>query len=218
MRRTHIIKRVRHWRIILRATDIAGTRIGGTYMAQGSLNHKDKMYSQIQEQYGKLVYTYTCQWKTADHLQKTSKIFKWVQIILSAISAGGCLAAVVTDQAQLAWIGGIVSTLLLVVSGYLKDKDFAAEQKEYRSAATKLWMIREEYISLLTDFESLDEQEIEKKREELVKKTAKIYETAPQTDSKSYKEAQDALKNKEEQFFTQQELNVILPMHLRKDT
>ena len=55
-------------------------------------------------------------------------------------------AAVVTDQAQLAWIGGIVSTLLLVVSGYLKDKDFAAEQKEYRSAATKLWMIREEYM------------------------------------------------------------------------
>lgn len=197
--------------------DIVGMKIGERFMEQNSLKHKEQMYSQIQEQYGKLIYAYTCQWKTADHLQSTSKIFKLTQIILSAISAGGCLAAIVTDQARLAWIGGIVSTLLLVVSGYLKDKDFAAEQKEHRSAATKLWTIREEYISLLTDFDALDTQEIIKKRDELVKKSAKIYESAPQTDSKSYAEAQDALKNKEEQFFTQQELNVMLPIHLRKD-
>ena len=76
---------------------------------------------------------------------------------------------------------------------------------------------RHENISLLTDFDALDTQEIIKKRDELVKKSAKIYESAPQTDSKSYAEAQDALKNKEEQFFTQQELNVMLPIHLRKD-
>ena len=141
-----------------------------------------------------------------------------MQIILSAISAGGCLSAIVTDQAELAWIGGIVSTLLLVVSGYLKDKDFATEQKEHRFVATKLWSIREEYLSLLTDFDALDEQDIVKKREELTKKTAKVYETAPQTDKKSYVEAQKALKNEEEQFFTQEELNVMLPSQLRRDT
>lgn len=186
-------------------------------MVQDSQNHKEKMYSQIQEQYGKLVYTYTCQWKTADHLKNTAIKFKWVQIILSAISAGGCLAVIVTDQAYLAWIGAIVSTFLLVVSGYLKDKDFAAEQKEHRTTATKLRILREEYISLLTDFDSLDEQEIVKKRDELIKKTAKIYETAPQTDDKSYSEAQKALKNQDEQYFTQHELDVILPIHLRKE-
>lgn len=187
-------------------------------MAQDSQNHKDNLYAQIQEQYGKVLYTYTCHWKTADHLKKAANTFKWIQIILSAISAGGCLAAIITDQAKLAWIGGIVSTLLLVVSGYLKDKDFAKEQKEHQTAATKMWVIREEYLSLLTDFDALQEQEIVKRRDDLIKKTAKIYESAPQTDKKSYEEAQSALKNKEEQFFTQEELNVMLPIHLRKET
>lgn len=185
-------------------------------MAQDSQKHKDNLYAQIQEQYGKVLYTYTCHWKTADHLKKAANIFKWIQIILSAISAGGCLAAIITDETKLAWIGGIMSTLLLVVNGYLKDKDFAKEQKEHQTAATKMWVIREEYISLLTDFDALEEQEIVKRRDDLIKKTAKIYESVPQTDEKSYKEAQSALKNKEEQFFTQEELNVMLPIHLRK--
>ena len=54
------------------------------------------------------------------------------------------------------------------------------------------------------------------KRDKLMSRTAKVYENAPQTDEKAYADAQDALKNKEEQFFTQEELNVMLPAHLRK--
>lgn len=186
-------------------------------MNQNPLEYREKLYSQIQEQYGKLVFAYTCQWKTADHLQKTSNKFKWIQIVLSAICAGGCLAVIVTDRIFLAWIGGIVSTLLLVVSGYLKDKDFAKEQKEHQVAATQMWVVREDYVSLMTDFDTLEIQEIIERRDNLIKRSAEIYEKAPQTDDKSYKEAQDALNNKEEQFFTQGELNVILPIHLRKD-
>ena len=169
MLNTHTTKHVKPLKITLKDIDIAGMRIGEIFMEQNSQMYKEKLYSQIQEQYGKLIYTYTCQWKTADHLQKASNCFKWAQIILSAMSAGGCLAAIVTDQAKLAWIGGIVSTLLLVVSGYLKDKDFDTEQKEHRSTATKLWSIREEYLSLLTDFDALDEQDIVLKRDELIK-------------------------------------------------
>ena len=185
-------------------------------MEPNSQNHKQNLYQQIQEQYGKLLYTYTCNLKMASALKKESNIFKWAQIILSAISAGGFIATVVTDQAKLAWIGGIVSTLLLVVSGYLKDKDFAAERKEHTDTASKLWPLREEYISLMTDFDVLSEDAIVTKRDDLMMKTAKIYETAPQTDEKAYAAAQEALKNKEEQFFTQEELNVMLPIHLRK--
>ena len=108
--------------------------------------------------------------------------------------------------------------MLLVVNGYLKDKDFVAEQKEHTSTASKLWPLREEYISLMTDFDDLPDDTIVSRRDDLMGKTAKIYESAPQTDEKAYAAAQDALKNKEEQFFTQEELNVMLPIHLRKTT
>ena len=179
-------------------------------------DHKSQMLVQIKDQYGKLVYSYTCHWNTANHLKTRSSIFQWLQIILSAVSAGGCIAAVVQDQSKLAWIGGVLSTLLLVVGGYLKDKDFDSERNAHISAANNLWMIREEYISLMTDFDSLGEPEIVVKRDALVKKTYKVYQTAPQTDKKSYSEAQKALKENEVQFFHSDELNCMLPEHLRR--
>lgn len=188
---------------------------GGRYMAQDFQNHKAKMKQQIEEQYGKLLYTYVTHIYNASFLKKDEKRFKWAQIVLSAISTGGFIATVVTDQAKLAWIGGIISTLLLVVSGYLKDKDFSQEQQQHLKVADALWPIREDYISLLTDFESLEEKEIAEQREKLKKATAKIYEGAIQTDARSYAEAQKQLKDKEHQFFTRDELNKILPEHLR---
>ncbi len=184
-------------------------------MEANSQNHKDQMLVQIKEQYGKLVYSYTCHWGTANHLKTRSSFFHWLQILLSAVSAGGCIAAVVQDQAKLAWIGGVLSTLLLVVGGYLKDKDFDLERNAHISSANKLWLLREEYISLMTDYSFLSEDEIVKKRDDLVKKTIKVYEIAPQTDRRSYAEAKKALKEKEVQFFQTNELNCMLPEHLR---
>ena len=37
-------------------------------MEKSSLDYREKLYSQIQEEYGKLVYTYTCHFKMADRL------------------------------------------------------------------------------------------------------------------------------------------------------
>ena len=39
-------------------------------MENSSLDYRKKLYSQIQEEYGKLVYTYTCHFKMADRLSK----------------------------------------------------------------------------------------------------------------------------------------------------
>ena len=57
-------------------------------MAQDFQTHKEKLYQQLKEQYGKVVYTYTAHLKNAGFLQRDCNRFKWVQIILSAISTG----------------------------------------------------------------------------------------------------------------------------------
>lgn len=46
----------------------------------------------------------------------------------------------------------------------------------------------------------------------------KFTKKTPKTNSKSYTEAQKALKNEEEQFFTNEELNQMSPSHLRKNS
>lgn len=185
-------------------------------MDQSSQNHKEKLYAQIQDQYGKIVYTYTCNLKQAARLKKNAKLLVWLQIILSAISSGSFLATVILDITKLAWIGGIMSALLLVINSILKEKDFSGEQKRYTDTASKLWLIRESYVSLLTDFDNLSETEIISRRDDLIAKTGKVYSSAPQTGKKAYAETQEALKNNEEQFFTQEELNKLLPAQLRK--
>ena len=58
--------------------------------------------------------------------------------------------------------------------------------------------------------------EICARRDELQIMTAEVYKTAPKTDSKSYSAAQKALKKDEEQFFSREELNLLLPEHLRE--
>lgn len=107
------------------------------------------------------------------------------------------------------------SNKTVLISGYLKDKDFSHEQQQHLKVADALQPIREDYISLLTDFETLEEKDIAEQREKLKKATAKIYDGAIQTDARSYAEAQKQLKYKEHQFFTRDELNKILPEHLR---
>lgn len=186
-------------------------------MPQEFSDYRSKLQSQIQDEYGRVVYTYTCHHKIADRLSGRNSKLKVYQIILSAVSTGGFLGMLITNQQILIWVGGLFSTALLALNSYLKDKDLAEEKADHLKAANALWKVRADYLSLLTDFGELTDSEIAAKRDVLINRCAEIYAAMPATDSKSYSEAQQALKSNEEQFFTQEELNKMLPQHLRKE-
>ncbi|ECV6997097.1 hypothetical protein F3N45_15760, partial [Listeria monocytogenes] len=65
--------------------------------------------------------------------------------------------------------------------------------------------------------ETLSIKEIVVTRDILREETYIIYSESPKTDKKSYSESQKALKNEEEQFFTEVELDKMLPLQLRKN-
>ncbi len=183
---------------------------------QGSQSHKDDLKVQVREAYGRLVYTYTTHLKQIDQLTNKNQKIKYLQIGLSAISTGGFLGAVITNQIIMTWIGGIVSAALLSLNLFFKDFNLADDIKKHRTTADDLWIVRERYISLLTDFDVLSEEAIMQIRDELQDRTAEIYRVAPSTNSKSYSAAQKALKKDEEQFFTTSEIDKMLPEHLRE--
>ncbi len=185
-------------------------------MEQNSQSYEEKLYTQIEDAYGKLLYSYTTQIIHAGRLIRKNHGVKLAQIILSAISTGGFIGTIVSSEMVLIWVGGICSTALLVLTSYLKDVDLASTSIKHLETSNQLWSIREEYISLLTDFFNLSIENIVSKRDELQKKTASIYASAPITDSKSYDMAQKALKENEAQYFTREELNNMLPISLRK--
>lgn len=183
---------------------------------QSSLSNKKDLKVQVREAYGRLVYTYTTHLKQVEQLTNKNQKIKYWQIVLSAISTGGFIGAVITDKIIMTWIGGIVSTALLALNLFFKGFNLADDIKKHRTIADDLWIVRERYISLLTDFDVLSEEAIMQRRDELQDRTAEIYRVAPSTNSKSYSAAQKALKEDEEQFFKASEIDKMLPEHLRE--
>ena len=185
-------------------------------METDSLQHREVLYSTIEDAFGKVVYTYTTQVIHAGRLKRRNDFFKWLQIIASAVSTGGFLGSIASDQLLWLWLSGICSTIMLVLTAYFKDSDFSNVYARHHVTSNELWCVREEYLALLTDFDVLSIDEIICQREFLREKTAKIYKNAPLTDERSYSLAQKAIKDGESQFFSRDELNQMLPEKLRK--
>jgi len=181
-------------------------------------SHGYKLESQIREAFGRIVYTQTCHNKIVDRLHCINNALKISQIILSAITTGTFLAVIFTNERFSAIIGAILSLILLIINTYAKSKTLSEDAQSHKQSAAKLWKIREEYVSLLTDFEFLDETIIMQKRDDLRTRTHEVYESSPNTDSRSYKKAQKALKYNEEQTFSEDEIDFMLANSIRRNS
>lgn len=165
-----------------------------------------------------MVYSHKTHEKCADILlQRLSNIKLW-QIILSAITTGGFLSTFFGSGNVGAGIGVVVSTFLLVLNAYTKNYDLGELAQKHRSAAADLWMIREGYLSLITDLRAgtRKQDDIVAGRDGLLKELHAVYTGAPSTTFEAYKKAQQALQTAEDLTFSDEELDAFLPNALKK--
>lgn len=134
---------------------------------------------------------------------------------MTAVSTVGFLATIITNQVLLSWLGGTTAALSLGLNLYTKDFNLQEDIQKHKDAADDLWDVREKYISLLTDLDILDEDNIREQRDILQDTVSKINRKYPGTDGKSYAAAQNALQNEEEQTFQEGEVDELLPDGLR---
>lgn len=106
---------------------------------------------------------------------------------------------------------------LLALNTYTKDYDLGEIAQRHRQAGSDLWIIREKYLSLLTDLRigDLTIELIRERREELLENLYKVYGGAPSTNVKAYKQAQKALKDLEDMTFSEEEIDAFLPKELK---
>lgn len=185
-------------------------------MEQDSPIYRDKLYDQIEDAYAKVVYTYTVQHKQAEIISKRNSFLKILQIVLSAITSCGLFAVLLSGCDSLNKLNAVLSTAALALSYYLSVANLDVQELKHLATANSLWILRERYVSLLTDFEVLPVEEVTKRRDELMETVAKIYDVAPKTSDDAYEKAQEALKDNEEQYFSREEKNKLLPEKLRK--
>lgn len=184
------------------------------------VNQMDKniLEAQLRECYGRVVYTHKTHEKCADLLQNKLSCMKNLQLFLLAITTGSFITTVVGDAKTGAIIGSILSAVLLFLNSYMKDYDLGTIAQKHRQAAGEIWLIREKYLSLLTDLKmgakSIDE--ITKERDTLLLELSAIYVGAPSTNYKAYSMAQKALKELEDMTFSDEELDKFLPTELKR--
>ncbi|HAT8001667.1 TPA: hypothetical protein GF082_19535 [Citrobacter braakii] len=173
---------------------------------------------QLRECYGRVVYSHKTHEKCSDILLSRLSSIKFWQIILSALTTGGFLATFF-GAGEVGTGGGIVvSTLLLILNAYTKDYDLGELAQKHKQAANEIWLIREKYLSLLTDL-AMGEKPIEQlqfERDSLLESLHSVYSGSPSTTFEAYKKAQDALKNKEDLTFSEEEIDAFLPKELKR--
>lgn len=177
--------------------------------------------SQIRELYGRVVYSTKAHEKCADQRLRQLSNLKITQIILSALTTGGLVATIFGDPSVSkvsAIISAILSTILFVITTYTKDTDHGKLSQQHKEAASKLWNVREAYLSLLTDIQSrsITIDAVRTKRDALQEELAEIYREAPRTTKVGYEDARKGLRSNEELTFSDEEIDIFLPDPLRK--
>lgn len=177
---------------------------------------RSALNSQLREIYGRAAYTHKTHEKMADRCVQRYQCIKVVEIGLSALAAGSLVLAVFGDSRCATIIGAILSTLLLGIALYFKEASLGEQAQKHSITGSKLWGVREDLLSLLVDMQDgrpLNEVRIA--RDQINTRLEEIYRSAPRTDTKAYSLAQEALKSDEELFFSESELNKMLPKELR---
>lgn len=82
---------------------------------------------------------------------------------------------------------------------------------------TDIWLIREKYLSLLTDPRVGKQlEDVCKSRDELLEELHAAYAGEPSTNHKAYKMAQEALTKMGDMTFSDREIDALLPKELRR--
>ena len=173
---------------------------------------------QLRECFGRVVYSHKTHEKCADLLLSRLGKIKLLQITLSALTTGGFISAFLGSGMIGALLGTIVSTILLALNAYTKNYDLGELAQKHRQAGADLWMIREEYLSLLADIRvnEITIESIVARRDELLKELHSVYAGAPSTTYQAYRKAQIALQQLEDMTFSNSEIDAFLPSELKR--
>lgn len=181
-------------------------------------DHINVLEGQLRECYGRVVYSHKTHEKCADILLERQGHIKLAQIIISAIVTGGIVSTFFDAGKAGAAISAVLSTGLLALNAYTKDYDLGEIAQKHRQAGAELWIVREKYLSLLTDIRTGDVslESIRARRDALLDELHAVYVGAPSTNFKAYSRAQESLKKLEDMTFSDEEIDAFLPKKLKR--
>lgn len=182
----------------------------------------EKVYllAQVREAFGRVVYSHKTQEKQADLYFRRHRRQQVLFLVLTAVSSGTFLASilgVLVDPQLASLVTSFIALLVTVSTLGAKTFKYADESDSHRKVASRLWDVRESYLSLITDLMSgsLADAQARERRDELQDATRAAYVDAPRTSSTAFAQARKGLKDDQEMTFTPEEIDSFLPEALR---
>ena len=158
-----------------------------------NMDYRTILRGQIREVYGKVVYTYTTHIEMLNLLLAQNRWNKNIQIVMTAISTGGFLGDLIANIPCLQWPAGIAATISLALNLYFRDQNLEELIARHRGTINDLWYLREQYLSLLTDFDALDDDSFFESTR-LVDKSEAVRAEADEKPEKTINIAEDIAK------------------------
>ncbi|WP_454229890.1 SLATT domain-containing protein [Propioniciclava flava] len=190
----------------------------------GDPDHDPYLLAQLREAFGRVVYSQKTHEKQADICFNKHR---WQQGVLIALTAtrlaGTFLAAVVGLLGDPVLTSLATSTIALLVVSWIslgaQTFKFQEESEAHLVIASRLWDVRESYLSLIADHMSgtVSEAGGRVRRDELQQATRDAYGDAPRTSSKAFARAREGLQHNEEMTFTSREIDPFLQRLSRLD-
>jgi hypothetical protein len=136
---------------------------------------------------------------------------------------GGALAAAITaayrGDVRYAVLAAVLSGAALALFTVYVAVNLDARIYAHRWCASRLWLIREKYLALLSEMRdgALSPEGVRERRDLLLNELHAVDDHAPLVDRPTFQSARQALATAAETAFTDQEIDAFLPQSLRKE-
>lgn len=180
----------------------------------------DVLEQVVRSSYASVVWSHKIQEKQADIYAKKYKTMETINIATASLTSVGLVAMIFTDPLWLKLVSALISFATIYITAYFKSFDLLKLISSHKATANKLIEARDQHKVLLMKIrlqvDSLDK--LLSNYEELVKITNSIYQEAPATTDKAVERASEALRVKRDNSFSDEEIDMFLPISLRRTT
>lgn len=175
---------------------------------------------QVRTRYKSVAWTHKIQEKQAEIYDKRYAIIATINILAASITSAGIVSTFFTDGTGMKVISAIVSFITVFLTALLKSFDYQSMAKANKTAATKLVILRDELQLLLYKIRYATQPvtELIEEFSTIQVKVHAVYQEAPQTTDKAVEKADAALKEKKDDTYTDEEIDMLLPESLRRTT
>lgn len=182
-----------------------------------NMNDSQRFLGVVCELYGRVAWTHKTHEKDREIWSRRVCLTRWLNVVLIGITSVLATVGAITNN-QAVFVGtiifGAVSTAFVV---YQLSFNPEKTESEHRMAAKRLLYLRDQYLILIqeamSERTSLDQ--LQNKLESLHREASIVYEYSPDSSSKAYSAASEALNTKEELTLSTEEIDMLLPESLR---